>query len=30
MADHVVKLRDGMVRQNEMNENKISASDLEW
>ena len=30
MADHVVKLRDGMVRQNEMNENKIPAADLEW
>lgn len=30
MADHVVKLRDGKVRKNEINENKISASELEW
>lgn len=30
MADHVIKLRDGMVRSNEFNENKISASELEW
>ena len=30
MADHVIKLRDGMVRRNEINTNKISASELEW
>ena len=30
MADHVIKLRDGMIRHNDMNENKISASELDW
>lgn len=30
MADHVIKLRDGVVRLNEMNEKKISAFELEW
>lgn len=30
MADHVIKLRDGMVRKSEVNPNKISASQLEW
>ena len=30
MADHVVKLRDGCVRHNSINKDKISASDLEW
>ena len=30
MADHIVKLRDGVVRRNEMNPGKISASELEW
>ena len=30
MADHVIKLRDGVVRHNDLNENKISASELEW
>lgn len=30
MADHIVKLRDGEVRLNEMNANKISAAELEW
>lgn len=30
MADHVIKLRDGMVRQNIINANKISAVELEW
>ena len=30
MADHVVRLRDGAVRNNEINTNKISAADLEW
>ncbi len=30
MADRVVKLRDGEIRKNYLNENKISAVDLEW
>lgn len=30
MADHVIRLRDGMVRQNEQNEAKCSAAELEW
>ena len=30
MADHVVKLRDGMVRHNDIITNKSSAQDLEW
>ncbi len=30
MADHVIKLRDGIVRYNELNANKISAVNLEW
>lgn len=30
MADHVIKLRDGGVRSNRYNENKISASELDW
>lgn len=30
MADHVIKLRDGVVRLNEINERKISAFELEW
>lgn len=30
MADHIIKLRDGIVRHNNINENKISAADLEW
>lgn len=30
MADHVIKLRDGRVRRNETNANKISVSELEW
>ena len=30
MADHIVKLRDGVVRHNDINDNKISAVDLEW
>ncbi len=30
MADHVIKLRDGCVRHNEINQNKVSAADLEW
>lgn len=30
MADHVIKLRDGSVRHNDINDQKISAMDLEW
>jgi len=30
MADHIIKLRDGVVRHNDINTNKISASELEW
>ena len=30
MADRVVKLRDGVIRQNYLNEHKIPAMDLEW
>lgn len=30
MADRVIKLRDGVVRKNYVNENKIAAADLEW
>ena len=30
MADHVIKLRDGVVRHNDRNENKIPAAELEW
>lgn len=30
MADRVVKLRDGVIRKNTRNENKISAEELEW
>lgn len=30
MADRVIKLRDGAVRKNYVNENKISAAELEW
>ena len=30
MADHVIKLRDGVVRHNDINENRISAEELEW
>ena len=30
MADRVVKLRDGVIRKNYMNEHKIPAMDLEW
>lgn len=30
MADRVVKLRDGVIRKNYMNEHKILAMDLEW
>jgi len=30
MADRVIKLRDGMIRKNERNMQRISARDLEW
>ena len=30
MADHVIKLRDGIVRSSETNSSKIPASELEW
>ena len=30
MADHVIKLRDGVVRRNIINEEKVSAVDLDW
>ena len=30
MADHVIKLRDGVVRKNRVNEERISAVDLDW
>jgi putative ABC transport system ATP-binding protein len=30
MADHVIKLRDGMVRYNDISNKKIHAADLEW
>ena len=30
MADRVVRLRDGMIRKNYVNEARVSAHDLEW
>lgn len=30
MADRVIKLRDGMIRKNYINEQKISATELDW
>ena len=30
MADHIIKLRDGVIRHDNMNNSKISASQLEW
>lgn len=30
MADRVIKLRDGMIRKNYMNETKIPAAELDW
>jgi putative ABC transport system ATP-binding protein len=30
MADRVIKLRDGMIRRDYVNEEKISAVDLDW
>ena len=30
MADHVIRLRDGVVRHDEINSNKLAAAELEW
>ena len=30
MADHVIKLRAGAERHNDINTNKVSAEELEW
>ena len=30
MADRVVKLRDGMIRKNYLNETKLTAEELDW
>ncbi len=30
MADRVIKLRDGVIRKNYVNDNKISAAELDW
>lgn len=30
MADRVVKLRDGMIRKNHLNETKLTAEELDW
>ena len=30
MADHVINLRDGVVRKNKVNEERVSAVDLDW
>lgn len=30
MADRVITLRDGRIRKNYVNDNKIAATDLEW
>jgi putative ABC transport system ATP-binding protein len=30
MADRVITLRDGSIRKNYVNENKIPAAQLEW
>ena len=30
MADRVVKLRDGVIRSNQLNDKKITATELEW
>ena len=30
MADHVIRLRDGVVRQDEINIHKLAAAELEW
>ena len=30
MADHIIRLRDGVVRQDEINTHKLAAAELEW
>lgn len=30
MADHIIKLRDGVIRHDDVNTHKIKASELEW
>lgn len=30
MADHVVRIRDGMIRKNYLNDHKVSAQELDW
>ena len=30
MADRIVKLRDGQIRKNYLNESKVAADDLDW
>jgi putative ABC transport system ATP-binding protein len=30
MADRVVRLRDGMIRDNSLNDHKLPAEALEW
>ena len=30
MADHVIKLRDGMIRHDIVNTEKLTADELEW
>ena len=30
MADHVIRLRDGVVRKDEINTHKLAAAELEW
>lgn len=30
MADRVIKLRDGLIRNNELNTHKQTAEELEW
>ena len=30
MADHVIKLRDGVVRHNDINDKKLTAEELDW
>ena len=30
MADRVVRIRDGMIRKNYLNDPKVSAQELDW
>ena len=30
MADRVIKLRDGVIRKNYINETKLTAEELDW